>query len=330
MMHLSAFKLTDKINEFLILCLNVSNNGSSSTIPPMSDKVDDSFLLILVISVVLLLLVTSFMVYFAVRYRSSKNPDPQEVKESLLLEIAWTVIPTILVFIMFYVGWKNFVSMREVPENAMPVKVTARMWSWQFEYKNGRKSDILRVPVGKPVILSITSNDVIHSLFIPEFKIKEDAVPGMETSLWLVSDRKGEYDIFCAEYCGQRHSSMTSKVAVISEAEFTGWYEASEKEKIVLSQSMELLEGNGCLDCHSTDGSRIVGPTFKGIYGRKSVVITDRVERQIIIDEKYLRESMLYPGKDVVKDYPNIMPSFKGEFSEEEISLIIQYLKSLK
>ena len=126
-------KLADRINPFIIPYGQLTNTGSYSTVPDLAEKVNDAFLLILIISLVLLALVTFFMVYFAVRYRASKNPEPEEVKESLLLEIAWTVIPTILVFIMFYVGWENFVSLREVPENAMPVKVTARMWSWQFE-----------------------------------------------------------------------------------------------------------------------------------------------------------------------------------------------------
>ncbi len=323
-------KLADRINPFIIPYGHLTNTGSYSTVPDLAEKVNDAFLLILVISLVLLALVTFFMVYFAVRYRASKNPEPEEVKESLLLEIAWTVIPTILVFIMFYVGWENFVSLREVPENAMPVKVTARMWSWQFEYRNGIKSSVLRVPVNKPVNLLMTSKDVIHSLFIPEFKIKEDVVPGMETYLWLVSDKEGKYDIYCAEYCGRGHSAMNSKVEVISEEAFINWYETAGKKDAAPAQISELLDEGGCLDCHSTDGSEIVGPTFKGIYGRKSIVVTEGVEREIIADDEYLKKSILYPNADIAKGYPEIMPSFEGEFTEEEINTIILYLKNLK
>jgi cytochrome c oxidase subunit 2 len=330
MMISSLIKLSDIINRLLLPNAHVTNMGSFSTVPDLAAKVNDAFFLILVISIVLLVLVTAFMVYFAIRYRASKNPTPEEVKESLLLEITWTVIPTILVAIMFYVGWENFVAIRDVPEDSIPVKVTARMWSWHFEYENGLKSNILRVPAGRPVSLSITSEDVIHSLFIPVFKIKEDAVPGMETSMWLISDKTGEYDIFCAEYCGQGHSSMNSKVLVMSEDEFKNWYESAEKLKIVPSQAIELLDDNSCLDCHSTDGSRIIGPSFKDIFGRKTVVITDGKEREIITDEHYLINSIMIPNADVVKGYPGIMPSFEGEISEEDINSIIQYLKTIK
>ncbi len=297
-------KLADMINPFIIPHGHLSNKGSYSTVPDLAGKVNDAFLLILLISLVLLALVTFFMVYFAIRYRASKNPEPQEVKESLLLEIAWTIIPTILVFIMFYVGWENFVSLREVPKNAMPVKVTARMWSWQFEYRNGIKSSVLKVPVNKPVNLLITSEDVIHSLFIPEFKIKEDAVPGMETYLWLISGKEGKYDIYCAEYCGRGHSAMNSQVEVISEEEFINWYETAGEKEAAPAQISELLDEGGCLDCHSTDGSEIAGPSFKGIYGRKSIVITKGEEREIIADDQYLRSSILKPEADIVKGYP--------------------------
>jgi cytochrome c oxidase subunit 2 len=243
------------------------------------------------------------------------------------------VIPTILVLIMFYVGWKNFVSLRTAPDNTMHVSVTARMWSWQFEYENGLKSSILRVPLDKAVTLSLTSEDVIHSLFVPDFKIKEDAVPGMATSLWFITDKTGEYDIFCAEYCGQGHSAMTSKVVVMSADSFNQWYETGNEEKAALSEPAriaELLEDNGCLDCHSTDGSRMVGPSFKGIYGRPTIVVVDGKERNIIADDAYLKKAILYPDADIVKGYPEVMPSFEGELSDEGVSLIVRYLKELK
>jgi cytochrome c oxidase subunit 2 len=329
----NATGLIDRINPELIPFSHVENKGAYSTVADLPGMVNDAFFLVLIISVALLVLVTFFMVYFAIRYRKKKNPTATEVKEPLMLEIAWTVIPTILVSVMFYVGWINFVSLRDTPDNAMPVKVTARMWSWQFEYENGLKSPALYVPSGKSVKLTLTSQDVIHSLFIPEFRLKEDAVPGMETFLWLVSASEGEYDIFCAEYCGRGHSSMNSKVIVLSEADFSTWYSSAEKKEssdVAPDSVMELLDDNGCLECHSTDGTRIEGPTFKALFGREETVITDGKERIITVDEAYIRKSIFYPDADVVKSYADVMPSYEGELSEEEISAIIQYLKDLK
>jgi cytochrome c oxidase subunit 2 len=332
-MYSSLYNFTDKINSFIIPTLHVSNKGDFSNIPNLAEKVDSSSFLVFVISLVLLALVTLFMVYFAIRYRKKNNPVPEEVKESLLLEIAWTVIPTILVFIIFYAGWKNFLPMREVPHDSMSVRVHARMWSWQFQYDNGTKSSVLRIPVEKSVQLLMSSEDVIHSLYIPTFKIKEDAVPGMETTLWFFSRETGEYNIFCAEYCGQGHSSMLSKVIVMSEEEFNRWYSAEEKKiegEDLQPDVMELLDENGCLECPSTDGSIIVGPTFKGILGREVTVISDGKEHTIIADYEYIKKSILYPDSDIVKDYPEVMPSFEGELNDRELDAIIEYLKGLK
>jgi len=329
-MFLIINKLLELSDLFFIPFCHAPNKGSYSTVPDLAGKVNEASVLVLVISIVLLAVVTFFMIYFAVKYRASKNPVSKKVKESLWLEITWTVIPTILVFIIFYVGWENFISMRRTPDNSMPVKVVARMWSWSFEYENGLKSDLLRVPVGRPVKLSITSTDVIHSLFIPELRLKEDAVPGMVTSMWLFSDRQGEYDILCAEYCGQRHSYMMSKVIAMEPDEFSAWYESSDKKADAPADVASILDDHGCLDCHSTDGSVIVGPTFKGIYGRKTIVISNGKEQELVADDVYLKRAILYPDKDIVKDYPEGMPSFEGEISEEELKLIIEYLKGLK
>lgn len=331
-MFLLITKLLAFFDRVLIPFCHAPNKGSYSTVPDLAGKVNEASILVLV-SVVLLVLVTFFMIYFAIKYRASKNPESKEVKDSLLLEITWTVIPTILVFIIFYVGWENFVAMRRTPDNAMPVKVVARMWSWSFEYENGLKSDLLRVPVGQPVQLTITSTDVIHSLYIPELKLKEDAVPGMETSMWIFSDSQGEYDILCAEYCGLRHSYMMSKVIALNSEEFSTWYDSGDKKTAGPSKPANvesILDDNGCLDCHSTDGSDVVGPTFKGIYGRTSIVISNGTERELVADDVYLKRSILYPDTDLVKGFPEGMPAFEGEISEDELELIIQYLKGLK
>lgn len=299
----------------------------------MTDKVNEAFLVIIIISLVLLCLVTFFMIFMAVRYRKKKNPSASDISGSLPLEIAWTVIPSILVFIMFWYGWENFKDMRSLPEEALTVNVYARMWSWRFEYENGVKSGFLKVPVGRPVQLLITSEDVLHSLFIPAFKVKEDAVPGMKTRLWFKAPEPGEYDIYCSEYCGQGHSSMTSKVVAMTEHEFFEWYEPSiegPKRETAGPNALKIMEENGCLDCHSLDGTIVVGPSLKGMYGKKSIVITDGKGREITVDEDYLRKSILQPGEDIVKGYSDMMPSFEGELTDDEIESVIEYIEHLK
>ncbi len=251
----------------------------------------------------------------------------EEVKENLLLEIIWTVIPTILVMLMFYLGWVNFDYIRAPPRDAMTVNVTARQWSWLFEYEDGRKSDVLRVPLGKPVKLILTSQDVIHSLFIPAFRIKEDCVPGMKTHLWFNATEAGTYDIFCTEYCGVGHSHMLSKVIVMPVSDFGNWYKTAGAPG-AMNKGFQLLESKGCLGCHTTDGTKKIGPTFKGLFKNKVTVITDGKERTITADEDYIKKSILQPGADVVKGFPNIMPAIP--VTGEESETIVEYMESLK
>lgn len=287
--------------------------------------VDETFAVILAIEVFLLFAVTAAMIFFVIRYRKKKNPRSENIEGGLFLEIAWTAIPTVLVLIMFYIGLKSFILIRKVPEGAMTVQVTARQWSWQFTYANGKQSGTLTVPLGKPVKLVLRSQDVLHCLYIPAFRIKEDCVPGMETYLWFTAKETGSYDIFCTEFCGLGHSDMLSKVVVTPEKEFDAWY-AGEGEKGGLG--LTLLESRGCLGCHSMDGSKKIGPTFKGLYGSQVTVVTSGKERTITRDEEYLRRSILEPGADIVKGYQNIMPPLP--VTKEELDGIIQYLKTLK
>jgi cytochrome c oxidase subunit 2 len=293
--------------------------------------VNNVFFFILAISVVLLISITVTMIYFVVRYSRKKNPVPENIESNLMLEIMWIVVPIILVLGMFYYGWSGFRFMRTVPEDAIKVKATGRMWTWQFEYENGRKSGELRVPLGKPVKLLMTSADVIHGLYIPAFRIKEDAVPGMETFLWFQPDKTGEYDLFCSEYCGVQHSSMVTKVIVIPREDFDSWYMAETvKEEGAHLEGINLLKEKGCLDCHTTDGTIETGPSFKGLFGRRVIVITSGKEREVIAGEAYLKNSILHPDADIVKGFTDIMPPQEDNVTEEDINEIIRYLKELK
>jgi len=295
----------------------------------MPAKVDDIFIFIVAISVFMLILITTVMIFFLIRYRRKKSPSAKDIEGNMLLEITWTVIPTILVIAMFYYGWIGFRIMRTPPKDAMNVKVTARMWQWSFTYENGKKNNELNVPLNKPVKLVITSEDVLHSLFIPAYRVKEDAVPGMETYLWFLPDRIGSFDLFCTEYCGVGHHSMISKVNVMSSEDFAAWY-GKEEEAGRDQDALKIMENSGCLGCHTVDGTKRVGPSFKGIFGKEVEVITNGREREIVVDEAYLKRSMLEPGADVVKGFPNIMPSQKGVLSDEEMNAVIEYLKKLK
>jgi cytochrome c oxidase subunit 2 len=296
-----------------------------SNLSNISSSVDAALYFIVAISVVMLALVTFFMVYFAIRYSRKRHAHAEEIEGNTFLEIAWTVIPTILVLFMFYAGYVGFKLMRTPPAESMLVKVTSRMWAWSFRYETGRVSDELVLPVGEPVRLAMTSEDVLHSLSIPAFRVKEDNVPGQETTLWFIPNQTGTYDLFCTEYCGVGHSAMITKVRVLEEREFAQWLEAEHEEPA--PEGLRLLRSKGCTGCHSIDGSRMVGPTFQGAYGSRRIVMTDGREREIPVDEEYLTRSILSPKADIAKGYPPVMPGV--ELTEEEVQAVVEYLKSL-
>jgi len=302
-----------------------------------SGGVDTAFAIIVGISLLFLVGITAVIILFIVKYNKKKNPVSTEIEGSTKLEIIWTVIPLILVLYMFWLGWSSYIPMRKVPADAMKVKVTAMMWSWRFEYENGKIEDTLYVPVNKPVVLNMESVDVIHSLYIPAFRIKEDVVPGKaENYMWFKSLVIGSYDLFCAEYCGLRHSYMGTTVEVVDQVTFDKWYASgpvkidSTVAAIPGAAGKLLTEQKGCIACHSADGTKIVGPSYKGIFGHKVTVDSDGKEREITVDEEYIKKSILEPDADIVKGFnKGSMISYKGQLSDEEIDQIIEYIKTL-
>jgi cytochrome c oxidase subunit 2 len=271
-----------------------------------------------------LLLVTFLMIWFAIKYNRKRHPEPKPVKEKAWLEVLWTVIPTILVLLMFYYGYEGFKMMREVPKDAMTVKVTGRMWDWKFEYANGKTTDKLYVPVNKSVKLLMKSLDVVHSFYIPSERVKEDVVPGRETYLWFKPQTVGPADIFCAEFCGQRHAYMLSQVIAMEEKDFNEWYDSGEEEKV--HPVITLMEEKGCLDCHSMDDSAGDRLSLKGLMGKNRIVIVDGKEKEITIDEAYLLRSITDPGAEIVKGQDDAMEK-PEDLSEEQIKQIVEYLK---
>lgn len=300
--------------------------------------VDRAFLVVNVITLFLFVVTIGSMLYFVYRYRASKNPpeNAKNIEHYTPIEIIWTVVPTILLGIVFYFGLDSLRAQRTMPNDAdsIVVKVIGQRWSWNFEYENGKKSSFLMIPANKNIKLKMTApvNDVLHSFYVPAFRAKEDVVPGQITQLWFNINKKGKYDIQCAEYCGMRHSYMRSHVEVVDENKYNEWLNPKvEKEENSKSKGEELFSQHGCVGCHSMDGSILVGPSLKDIYNKKEIVTTNSKKREIIVNDEYLKNSILNPNKDIVEGFsPHIMPEFKGVLSDEEVKELIKYIKGIE
>ncbi len=290
-------------------------------------QVDFALFLVFVFSAVVLVLLTGMTCWFIWRYHHKRNPVPSDVRGNVTVEVLWTVIPTLMVMGLFYYGWTGYKALRSVPEDAMPVKVTAKMFSWTFTYASGKSSAYLAVPVGVPVRLNMHAVDVIHSLFVPAFRIKMDTVPGMETYAWFKADRPGEYDIYCAEYCGRGHSGMLSKVRAMSAEDFSLWL-AENGMGAGAKAGHDFMEAQGCFSCHSMDGDASMAPPLNGLFGKKVTVIENGKEKERVADEAYLKEAIADPGKDLVKGYDNTMPPYT-EVTPEEMGNMLEYLRSI-
>jgi cytochrome c oxidase subunit 2 len=299
--------------------------------------VDRAFMIILGVSIFFLISLTIVMLVFIRKYRKERHPKAIQNEGSNRLEVIWTVIPLILVLMMFYFGWMGWRPMKNPPQDAMHVKAIARMWKFQFQYENGKVTDSLYLPINEPVILDLVALDVLHSLYIPAFRVKEDMVPGQEKVMWFIPGTEGEFDLFCTEYCGLEHSYMFTGVIVMPGDEFEAWIADTtaaapvvDTETSLADQGFQVLRRNGCNACHSVDGSKLVGPSYLGGWGTMRKVTTGREEREVLVDSAYVRRSIYEPNADVVDGFnQGLMLSYEGLVSEEEVSLIIEYLKAL-
>ncbi len=295
-------------------------------------EVDALFLFITVVSLFFFLLVEGLLIYFAIRYRRRKGGEPSEtpdIRGNLLLETIWILIPTIVVASFFYYGYRVFRDIRTPPPGATDIHVVGRQWLFEFRYPDGRSSiNEIRVPVGRPVKLILSSDDVIHSFYIPAYRLKQDMVPGRYNTLYLHPDKVGTYDILCAEYCGVGHSTMRAELIVMEPAAYAAWREkkGAPAGLSLAGQGKALVEKSGCLGCHAVEGKEKVGPNLGGVFDRK-VLLSDGTT--VTADEEYLRESILDPKAKVVKGYPAVMPTFKESLSSDDVGAIIAYLKSL-
>ncbi len=301
------------------------NQGSN-----LAEAVDRAFIFIFAISFLFTIGITVLMIYILFHFSRKKNKNPQQFSGNTKLEIIWTVVPLVIVLLMFYYGWVGFAPMRKVPADAMPIKVIGRMWRWEFDYGNGKVSNELVVPFQKDIKLNLVSVDVNHSLFIPAFRVKEDVIPGYNNYLWFRPIIKGTFDIYCSEYCGLAHSAMLSKVVVLDSLDFKKWLvELKATGNLPEHPGLAIIKANACLTCHSLDGSRIIGPSFKGLYGRKSVVVADSKEKEIESTDDYIKRSILEPNAEVVKGYnAGLMQSYKEKISAEDLDKIVDYFKT--
>ena len=314
----------------------------SSNLSNFAEGVNTAFIVILSIILFFLIGLTVILIIFIFKYRESKHPVASQFRGNTTLEIIWTIIPLILVLAMFYFGWTAWKPMEsKPPKDAMHIATTARMWKWNFKYTNGVRTDTLIIPVGKPVALDMEAIDVIHSLYIPAFRLKKDIVPGTPRTAWFIANSPGTYDLFCTEYCGLEHSSMITSVKVLPADEFNTWFSdtaatpttlaSAETEITPAMKGKQVVRQIGCNACHSVDGTRIVGPSYLGIYGSEVTVITNGKERTLKVDGDYIKRSILDPNADVVKGFSKgLMLSYKDQLTDEEINQIIEYIRTLK
>lgn len=302
--------------------------SSSSTI---AGEVDALFYFIMYIGIFFFTLIVGITIFFVMKYRRRKKAElTPDIAENKLLEIVWTVIPSILVTIIFFWGFNTFLKMQVAPKDAIEIKVTGQRWFWSFDYPNGANSqNELVVPVNNPVKLLISSSDVIHSFFVPDFRVKMDAVPNLYTTAWFEATRQGEFNLFCAEYCGQQHSLMKGVVRVVTEKEYQEWTEANMNlgEGLSLEEfGAVLYKSKLCHTCHSLDGTANKGPTFKGLFGS-----IERLQdgSDITVDENYVRESILNPRAKIVMGFEPVMSTYQGLLRDREIDALVAYIKSL-
>ena len=275
-------------------------------------------------------LVIGGMIYFALKYkRKTENDKTAYITHNTFLEFLWSFIPLVIFLAMFVWGWKLYHDMRKFPDNALEVNVVAQQWSWQFLYKSGKTStNEFWVPVNQPIKLIMASKDVIHSFYIPTMRIKQDVVPGRYTALWFESEKLGNFQVFCAEYCGTAHSAMMAKIHVVTLPEYEKWLQENDEGLSLAQKGEKLYSEKGCVACHSLDGTIKVGPSWKGIFG-KTEEMADGAK--VPVDENYIRESILTPNAKIVKGFAGgVMPAFQGQVTEEQMNALIEFIKGLK
>jgi len=263
---------------------------------------------------------------FAIKYRRAKNPVATQIEGSNILEVTWTVIPFFIFIIMFVWGASIYMVEARPPANATEVFVVAKQWMWKFQHSEGqREINQLHVPLGRDIRLTMISQDVIHSFFVPAFRVKQDVLPGRYTTTWFRATKPGRYHLFCTQYCGTMHSGMIGEVVVMEPATYQAWLSGGNAEGSLASTGQKLFQQLGCSTCHRFD-TQGRGPNLVGAYGRP-VLLDDG--RTVVADDAYVRESILNPGAKVVAGFRPIMPTFQGVVNEEQVLSLLAYIKSI-
>ena len=294
----------------------------------LAGRVDELFYFLVGVSVFFAALICILIVVFAIKYRRrDENERPPAILGNLRLEILWTTIPLALTMIMFVWGAKVYFVTFYPPDDALEITVVAKQWMWKVQHPEGQSEiDELHVPAGRPIKLLMTSQDVIHDFFVPAFRVKKDVLPGRYTTVWFEATKPGAYRLFCAQYCGTQHSGMVGRIIVMEPAEFQNWLGGGAATVSTAGAGEKLFQRLGCVACHlPNDSGR--GPSLVGLFDK-------RVQLQgggsVVADETYIRESILSPQAKVVAGFQPIMPTFRGLISEDGVTQIIAYLKSLK
>jgi len=293
----------------------------------MAPDVDHLLYFLLAVSTFFTCLIFFCIFYFAIRYRRRGEKEiPREVEGSLALELAWSIFPALLTMVMFVWGANIFIRMQRPPDDAIPVYVVAKQWMWKLQHMEGqREINELHIPVNRPVKLIMTSEDVIHSFYVPAFRTKQDVLPGRYTTEWFQPSAPGRYHLFCAEYCGTKHTGMIGWIDVMEPADYQSWLGGGRGTGTLAEGGEKLFQSLACINCHHlTDQGRC--PSLVAIYGQPVKLSTGQTVKA---DEAYIRESILNPTAKVVAGYQPIMPTFQGLVSEEDILQLIEYIKSL-
>lgn len=295
----------------------------ASSVAPL---VDGLYLLLVVITGAVSLLIWLVIFYFAIKYR--RRPDnelAQEQEPPAALELTWTIVPTIIFIGIFVAGAWVFIRMQHVPSNALEVYATGRQWMWKFQHPSGqREINTLHVPVGRAIKITMASEDVIHSLWFPGFRVKADVLPNRYRTMWFEATKTGRFHIFCAEYCGTLHSGMVGYVEVMEPTEYQRWL-AGGSEGSLASQGEKLFEKFACNTCH-TDTAGARGPNLAGIYGQTRQLADGR---SVIADDNYIRESILNPQAKIAAGFQPIMPTFQGQVNEDDLIRLLSYIRAV-
>jgi cytochrome c oxidase subunit II len=291
----------------------------------VASNVDALFIFLLIVSGLMSLLIFACILFFAARYRYRPNVPAEQIEGSVPLELTWSIIPLGIFLVIFLWGAVVYFRERTPPRDTAEIYTVAKQWMWKFEHSEGqREINELHVPVGRDVKMIMTSQDVIHSFFVPAFRIKQDVLPGRYTVAWFRATKPGTYHLFCAEYCGTQHSGMIGSVVVMEPAQYEAWMSGTTSGPLSATGEKIFVE-LGCGTCHRADVEGR-GPNLQGVFG-KPVLLQDG--RTVTADENYIRESILDPGAKIVNGYKPVMPTFQGLVTEEQLNALVAYIKSL-